>query len=171
MKLRYKNISMIVAMDKTGSIGDGNDMPWGRDMPNDLRYFKNRTLGHTVVMGRKTYESIGRALPGRKNFVLTSNPEALSNDDSIIPISHHAEVLKYALRHPDEKIIIIGGASVYDLFADNVTTIYMTLVNAHYNSETKINIPLSGFNLEQGDMIHREGDLYPSQYNVYHWRD
>ena len=70
-------IAAIVAMDKNGAIGQGNKMPW--HLPNDLRYFKEVTKDSVVLMGRKTFESIGRKLPNRINIVLTKNPESYKN--------------------------------------------------------------------------------------------
>ena len=75
-------ISLIVAMDKNNVIGFNNEMPW--HLPNDLRFFKEKTTGHTIVMGRKTFESIGRVLPNRKSVVLTKSEVNLPEEVEVI---------------------------------------------------------------------------------------
>ena len=97
---------MIVAKDKNSVIGKDNQLIWS--IPNDLRYFKEVTMGKTVVMGRKTYESIGKPLPGRDNIVLTNNKSFL--DDRVTVVNSIEEVL--AMKS-NKEIVVIGGDSVY----------------------------------------------------------
>lgn len=77
------SLTLIAAMDRNRAIGKGGRLPW--HLPDDLRRFKTLTLGHTVLMGRKTFESIGRPLPGRRNVVLTRNPNFQAEGVEVVP--------------------------------------------------------------------------------------
>ena len=101
------NISIIVAMSKNRVIGRDNDMPW--HLSNDLKNFKRITMGKTVVMGRLTYQSIGRPLPDRKNIVLSRNLV----DKNVLIFNNLQEVLNF-LKDEDE-VFIIGGEDIYCL--------------------------------------------------------
>lgn len=100
-------IIIIVAQSDNRAIGRENRMPW--HLPRDLQYFKKLTYGHPVIMGRKTYESIGHALPGRQNIVISRNP------DLSLPDSETSTSLDSALRYVSqaEKVYIIGGGELY----------------------------------------------------------
>lgn len=113
-------MEMIVAKSKNNVIGKDNQLIW--NLPEDLRYFKEVTMGKTVVMGRKTYESIGKPLPGRKNVVLTRNPSQLEGED-VICVTSVDEIFKLA---ETEKVIIIGGEKVYEEFFDHCDILYAT---------------------------------------------
>ena len=101
-------LSIIVAMDEAGVIGRDNELPW--HLPDDLRRFKATTMGHVLVMGRRTWESIGRVLPGRRFIVLTRNPafRAPSGVD-VAPTLERA----LAMAPDAERVFVIGGAAVY----------------------------------------------------------
>src|SRR5699024_3515491 len=103
------HISLIVAMDKKGVIGVNGSMPW--HLPGDLRWFKENTLGKPIVMGRKTYESIGRALPGRRNLVMTRGTDFVASDAETVCSFEQAVV---AVAESDE-LMVIGGAQIYTL--------------------------------------------------------
>jgi dihydrofolate reductase len=121
-------ISLIVAMDTNGGIGKDNQLLW--HMPSDLRFFKEKTMGKTVVMGRKTAESIGRALPGRKNVVLTRtgwHQEGFNVQTSV------QEILDY---YKDEEVVIIGGAEIYKQFLPYVDTLIITHVWEDFEADT-----------------------------------
>ena len=101
-------LSLIVAKAKNNTIGKDNHLLW--HIPDDLRRFKERTTGHTIIMGRKTFESLPKgALPNRRNIVLSSNPATLCPGAEVFP------TLEAALQscQPEEQVYIIGGASVY----------------------------------------------------------
>ena len=106
-------IAMIAAMAKNRIIGADNDMPW--HLPADLKHFKAITLGKAVIMGRKTYESIGRALPGRPNIVITSNEDYSLSDATVVDSPESAfEVAKAlsSVRGENDEIMIIGGGTI-----------------------------------------------------------
>jgi len=98
--------SIVVAYDRARGIGANNDLLWGRDLPADLRHFKDITAGGSLIMGRKTFESIGRALPGRENIVVTHRPL-----DAVDVIAVDSLASAYRLAHDNQ--FIIGGAGIY----------------------------------------------------------
>jgi dihydrofolate reductase len=122
-------ISLIVAMDRRGVIGRGNELPWR--LPADLAWFKRMTMGKPIIMGRRTHESIGRALPGRLNVVL-------SRGDLLLPQGCvHAASREAALElvASEDEVMIIGGAGIYTLFAPVVNRLYRTTVQAEVDGD------------------------------------
>ena len=115
------HLSMIVAMAHNRIIGADNDMPW--HLPADLQHFKRTTMGKPVVMGRKTYESIGKALPGRHNIVITTNSEYTLDDASVVYSVEEA----LALCAQEEEVMIIGGGSIYALLIDHTDTLRLLI--------------------------------------------
>lgn len=100
-------ITLIVAAAENNAIGKGNGMPW--HLPNDFKYFKEKTLNHSVVMGRKTFESIGKPLPERRNIVMTKNTNYLHEEVDVA--NNIDELLLYC--RDEREIFIIGGAEIY----------------------------------------------------------
>lgn len=119
-------ISIVVAYDKNQVIGYQNQLPW--HLPNDLKHFKALTIGKTIVMGRSTYESIGRALPQRRNIVLTHSTTFQADH---IEVVHHIEDI-LALRDP----IIIGGASIYRQLLPFTDQLYITEIHHSFKGDT-----------------------------------
>ena len=123
-------ISVIVAFSEGNIIGKNNKMPW--KLSADLKRFRAITTGHTVVMGRKTYESIGKPLPNRKNVVLTSIPESII--DCITADSLKDAV---AISGNETEIFIIGGESVYKQTLHCADKLYITEVHAKLDGDAK----------------------------------
>lgn len=117
-------LSAIVAYDQNFGIGKDNQLLW--HLPNDLKHFKNLTLGKTILMGRKTYESIGRPLPNRNMVVLTRNRDFHSEYAKVI---HELSELN-ALVEPNTEVMLIGGAELYKLCLPFTSKIYATEVAA-----------------------------------------
>ncbi|KAF1679909.1 MULTISPECIES: dihydrofolate reductase DfrA [Bacillus] len=115
-------ISFIFAMDANRLIGKDNDLPW--HLPNDLAYFKKVTSGHSIMMGRKTYESIGRPLPNRKNIVVTSAPA--SQFPGCTVVSSIKDVLDIC--SDSEECFVIGGAQLYTALFPYADRLYMTKI-------------------------------------------
>lgn len=115
------SITMIWAMDEQRLIGKDNGMPW--HLPNDMKFFRENTKGKTVVMGRKTYDSLNGALPKRRNLVLTRNPSWGADDAEVI--SDITSVLELA---QDEEVMIIGGAQIYNLFMPYADKLLVTRI-------------------------------------------
>jgi dihydrofolate reductase len=124
------SLSIIVAMDENGLIGRDNDLPWR--LPNDLKRVKEITSGHTIVMGRKNYESIGHPLPDRRNIIITRNTEYTVDGCEIIynpdPILNEVD--------SEEEVYIFGGSEIYKIFLPFVKTIYITRINHSFEGDT-----------------------------------
>lgn len=123
-------ISLIVAMAQNGVIGRDNALPWR--LPADLRRFKEFTLGKPILMGRKTFEAIGRPLPGRANLVLTRDPDWRA--PGVIPVHSVEEALLQT--RTCEELVAIGGAEIYRLLLPLARRIYLTHVHADVPGDT-----------------------------------
>lgn len=119
----------MVAYDLKRGIGANNDLLWQRDLPADLKHFKELTSGQTVIMGHKTYESIGRPLPNRQNIVVSRQDLAI---EGILTVHALAEAYQLA----EHEIFIIGGGSIYEQALADVDTIYATEVQAEFPQAT-----------------------------------
>lgn len=124
-------ISLIVAVSANGVIGRGGELPW--HLSDDLKRFKQLTLGKPIVMGRKTFESIGRALPGRQNIVLTRQSEFAADDCDVVSSIDAA----IAASGDAGEIVVIGGSEIYKLFLPLAERIYMTRVHIDVDGEVR----------------------------------
>lgn len=115
-------LSMIAAVGKGNELGKNNGLIW--NIPNDLKFFKEKTIGKTVVMSANTFHSIGKPLPQRKNIVITHQ-----NIDKVLIYKSIREFL-IDYKNKTEEVFIIGGASIYKEFIDYVSTIYLTEIDA-----------------------------------------
>lgn len=124
-------LAIIVAAAKNGVIGINNRLPW--HLPQDLKYFKSVTMGKPVIMGRKTYESIGRPLPGRVNIVITRNESWNASADVVVVHTLEAAIgaaKKQASAHAGlDEAIVIGGAQIYKEALSLVDKVYLTEVD------------------------------------------
>lgn len=116
-----KNFKAIAAMSKNRVIGNAGDIPW--HLPEDFKWFKKTTMGDILVMGRKTYESIGRPLPGRDTYVLSRQPREIAGVHSFtnLKVLDHLET--------DRTIWIAGGGEVYKQMLDKCSELYLTRVH------------------------------------------
>lgn len=126
-------IAMIAAMAKNRIIGAGNDMPW--HLPADLKHFKQVTMGKPVIMGRKTYESIGRALPGRLNIVISTNENYQLPDATVVTSPDAA--LAVAESTAADEVMIIGGGTIYEAFLKRADTLYLTHIELEVKGDTQ----------------------------------
>jgi dihydrofolate reductase len=120
-------ISIIGAIGKNNEIGKGNKLLW--NLPTDLKHFKEITTGHPVVMGQKTFQSIGKPLPNRRNIVLTLDNNFKENG---IEVFHSIEELENNFKNEKDEVFIIGGGTIYNLFIDKVDKLYITHVDASF---------------------------------------
>ena len=123
-------IEMVVAVAENGIIGKDGDMPW--QLPSDLKHFKQVTMGCPIIMGRLTWESIGRPLPGRVNIVISRS--ALDLPDGVVGVATPEEALVAA--GDAETVMIIGGGQIYKLFEPQAATIHLTEVHATPDGDT-----------------------------------
>lgn len=125
-------IALVVAMARSGVIGRDGALPW--HLPDDLRRFKALTLGKPILMGRRTWESIGRPLPGRTNLVLTRDP-AFRAEGATAVASLEAALAAAA---GQEELMVIGGAQVYALAAPLASRVHLTAVDAEVSGDTRL---------------------------------
>ncbi len=115
-------VELVVAVSENDVIGRGNQLPWR--LPADLRHFKSLTMGHHILMGRKTYQSIGKALPGRTNWVLSRSDGFAPADCRVV---HSLQEGQFGAG--DGPLMVIGGAEIYRLCARQAVRIHLTLVH------------------------------------------
>ena len=128
--LDKKIFTAVAAMSCNGVIGNKGQLPW--HLSDDLKFFKKLTFGYPVIMGRKTYESIGRPLPGRKNIVISSN----ANINGDIEIHQSIEALIDVYKDSTESLFIIGGAQIYSALLNWTKEIYLTYIYKEYSGDT-----------------------------------
>lgn len=122
-------ISLIWAMDRNRLIGSKNRLPW--HLPADLQWFRRQTMGKPVLMGRKTFESIGKPLPGRKNLILS---RSMTVADGCIVVHSMDEALQQA--GEADELMVIGGAGIYRLTLAHATRLYITEIDAAFTGDT-----------------------------------
>ncbi len=141
-----KNWSIIVAKGKNNEIGKDNDLLWR--ISDDLKRFKKITTGHTIVMGRKTFDSLPKgALPNRRNIVLSGQNKSIENVEVFSSVS---ELI--AACQSDEKVFVIGGASLYNLFIDKVERLYLTQVDESFEAD----VFFPEFDMNDWEVISKE---------------
>lgn len=134
--LTQPRISMISAVaQKSLSIGNENGgLPW--KIPEDFKYFKEKTMDHPIIMGRKTFEEFPKLLPGRMHIVITRD-ENYKAQEEVIVVSSIKEAIEEAKKLDDEEIFIIGGAQIYKLGLPFADRLYLTFVDTEFESSIK----------------------------------
>lgn len=154
-------MNLIVAMSRNFIIGRRNKLPWY--LPDDLKRFKELTTGNVVIMGRKTYESIGKPLPNRTNIVIS---KTLSDQDGIIVCKSVDECLN-KIKDITTEVFVIGGAEIYKLFFPYVKKLFITIVDTDIrNDECATKFPDFDFNVNIISNAFHEKD----EKNVYSFR-
>ena len=123
-------LSMIAALANNRVIGKDNEMPW--HLPADLQFFKKTTMGCPIIMGRKTYDSIGRPLPGRLNIILSRDRSLFLEGCTVV---NTLESALLAARGAEE-VFITGGSHLYNKFIGNADRLYLTLIDAEFEGDT-----------------------------------
>lgn len=131
-KMGKPKISIICAIGKNLAIGKNNKLLW--NIPEDMKHFRDITRGHAIIMGRKTYESIGRPLPDRLNIILTHHPFKVT--EGVLFASSLEEALKMASEEETEEIFIIGGGQIYKEAMPLVNKLYLTIVDDSPEADT-----------------------------------
>lgn len=126
-------LAIVVAKAENGVIGKDNALPW--HLPEDLKYFKRVTMGRPIVMGRLTFESIGRPLPGRANIVITRQADWQANGVQVAHSLEQAVALAEKSERPDEWVMVIGGANLYKQALPNCDRLYLTQVHAEVDGD------------------------------------
>lgn len=127
-------IIAIAAVGKNGVIGKGSELPW--HIPEDLRFFRDSTRGHAVVMGRKTYEALGKALPGRENAVITRNPDFKPADARVFgDLKAAIDALRPGVEASGKDLFVIGGAEIYALSFPFLDEIWLTEIDSEFEGD------------------------------------
>jgi dihydrofolate reductase len=159
-------IALVVAVAENGVIGKENTLPW--HLSADLRRFKALTMGHTVIMGRKTFDSIGRGLTGRRNLVVSRNPEFRPEGATRVPSLEAA----FNEAGPTGEVFVVGGAEIYRQAMPVADKIYLTLVHASPEGDAYFPLPdgaewvLVSTELRGAD----DKNEYSSEFRVYQRR-
>lgn len=153
MKIENKGesvvVSLIVAMGRNREIGKDNKLLW--NIKEDLRWFKAHTMHKPVIMGRRTYESIGRPLPDRLNIVLSRDRDYQPHEDVVVRHRMGDIIREFGM---ESELMVIGGAMVYKQFLPYTTKLYLTEIDREYEADTYFpDVDLSGWDR----LFHREG--------------
>ncbi|MED3572073.1 dihydrofolate reductase [Cytobacillus praedii] len=157
-------ISLMWAMDNNHVIGYNNQLPW--HLPEDLKFFKRTTMGHPIAMGRKTWDSIGRPLPGRDNIVITRNPEFLCEGCTVL--NSVEALLEFSQQNADE-IFVIGGAEIFKLILPYADKLYLTRIYDEFKGDTFF----PELNMEEWSLLSREQGIkdeknpYDYEFMIY----
>lgn len=146
-------LSIVVAAAENGVIGDGKDLPW--HLPDDFKFFKGLTTGHSIIMGRKTFESLGKPLPKRRNIVLTRDDSWVADGAEVF----HSLGDAVKACAGEEEVFVIGGASVYikALQLDMIDRVYLTRVHGEPTGDTVFDFP--------------NGQLWNNVHSEFHPKD
>lgn len=129
----HPTIEIVVARTRNGVIGNDNAMPW--HLPADLRYFKALTMGHPILMGRKTAQAIGRSLPGRVNLVMSRQSDLALDGYTLVQSPEDA--LSWAQTHQTLKLFVIGGAEIYARFLSLADILHITEIDTELEGDTR----------------------------------
>ena len=124
-------LSIIVAKAKNNIIGKDNNLIW--HLPEDLKRFKELTAGHTIIMGRKTFESLGRVLPDRKHIVFTQNRDYRVDNENVEIVHSLLQIQQYI--ESEKEAFVIGGAMIYNLLMPYVSKLYVTQINEEFEGD------------------------------------
>lgn len=152
-------IEMVVAVAENGVIGKDGDMPWR--LPSDLKHFKQVTMGCPIIMGRATWDSIGRPLPGRVNVVLSRATPDLP--EGVVGVASPEAAL--AACHGADKIMIIGGGQIYKIFEPMASTVHLTEVHATPDGDTQFSLARPGDWIETDRQRFSAGEKDTADYS------
>ena len=124
-------LCIVVAKARNNIIGKNNELIW--HLPEDLKLFNELTTGHTIIMGRKTFESLGRVLPNRKHIVFSQNPD-FKVDDENVEVMHSLLQIQELIEN-DEEVFVIGGAMIYNLLMPHVKKMYVTQIDEEFEGD------------------------------------
>jgi dihydrofolate reductase len=162
-------LSLLVAIAENGIIGRDGDLPW--HLAADLRRFQRLTMGHAILMGRKTWESIGRALPGRTSIVITRQADYGPGDEQMLVAHSLDEALKLASQADCEQdhLFIIGGAAIYEVTLPRTDRLYLTRVHASVEGDVSFP-PIDWSQWKLREQSHHTADPlndFPYTFEMY----
>lgn len=151
-------LSLIVAKAKNNVIGKDNQLIW--HLPEDLKRFKKLTTGHTIIMGRKTFESLGRVLPNRKHIIFSQNPDFKVADENV-EVVHSLLQIQELIEGPEESFVI-GGAMIYNFLMPYVKKMYITQIDKEFEGDTFF----PKINEEEWKIVEREKGVKDEKNNL-----
>lgn len=158
-------ISFVWAEAKNHVIGVDGHLPW--TLPNDMKRFKDVTMNHPIVMGRKTFEGFPNGpLPKRLNIVISRNPD-YQVPESVVLITDKSQLKEFV--QPDDEVMVIGGAGIFDLFKDDVDRLYVTKIDHEFSGDVKMTkLDYDQFKLtEKKEGIVDDKNIYPYTFETY----
>lgn len=158
-------LSLLVAADENNVIGKDNQLPW--HLPNDLKYFKNQTWGMPILMGRKTFESIGKPLPGRKSIIITRNKSW--KHEGVTVVHSTEEAIGKAREFGVKEIFVIGGAEIFTTSFEKAERIYLTRIHHSFEGDAFFpSVDSHEWNLVQNRFCHAdEKNKYSHTFQVW----
>jgi dihydrofolate reductase len=130
--MSQSKIILIAAIGKNRELGKNGKIPW--HIPEDLKHFKERTFGSPVIMGRKTFESIGKPLPGRKNIIITRNLEYKAPERCFV-VQSLEEAIDVVLKDGPKEIFVIGGAEIFNLAMERADMLILTHIESEFEAD------------------------------------
>ncbi|RYZ24174.1 MAG: dihydrofolate reductase [Chitinophagaceae bacterium] len=156
-------LSLLVAADAGNVIGKNNSLPWR--LPGDLKYFKNLTWGAPILMGRKTFESIGKPLPGRHSIVITRNADWRHEGAEVV---HSLEAaLEAAAARSVKELFVVGGAEIFREALPLAGRVYLTRIERHYDGDTYFPELGPEWKLVRETVVEAEGDAPKHRFQVW----
>lgn len=169
-----QSVTLIAATDLAGNIGKNNELPWGRPIPEDMKIFRAETMGKTIIMGFNTLLSIGKALPGRHNVVLTrkgpDHPDRQRFEGQpIVFVDNRKEALNTG---PSGPIYVIGGAQVFRLFQQTADHLVLSVVNTVFSGcDTKFApLPFSPWSVGNAWLLTGREHVPAKPYDLFVYR-
>lgn len=156
---------MIAALDRRRGIGHGNQLPW--HLPDDLKHFKALTLGKPVLMGRKTAQSLGRALPGRTNLVLTRSGQAPF--DGMRAVASLEQALAICRSEAADELCVIGGGEIYRLMMGQASDLYLTWVDTEVPADTHFPVVDEALWQQADSQPHAADARHPFAFRFVHY--
>ena len=151
-------LSIIVAKSRNNIIGKNNELIW--HLPADLKRFKELTTGHNIIMGRKTFESLGRVLPNRKHIIFSQNPDFKVADENV-EVVHSRLQIQELIEGPEESFVI-GGAMIYNFLMPYVKKMYITQIDKEFEGDTFF----PKINEEEWKIVEREKGVKDEKNNL-----
>jgi len=159
-------LSLIAALDRRRGIGHDNQLPW--HLPDDLRHFKALTLGKPVLMGRRTAESLGRALPGRLNLVMTRGGQVPF--DGMRAVASLEQALATTAEAGADELCVIGGGEIYRLLIDRASDLYLTWVDTEVAADTHFPEIDAAAWREVDSQPHAADERHPHAFRFAHYQ-
>ena len=153
-------VSLVAAMAENRVIGRNGRLPW--HLPDEIKHFKRLTVDHTVVMGRKTFEEIGRPLPNRRNVVISRNPNFHPGGVTVVPDLDEA----LALGATESEVFVIGGGEIYRLALPRADRLYLTVIHAPFEGDVHFPALDETAWVLEDEVFHPADERHPASFSI-----